>query len=405
VIRFDDVLRLVFLTLSEKKVRSTLTIMGIAIGPAAMITIVGTTQGYSNTIIESLSSLGQNIIAVLPEKGYRLTDNTVNTLKSLSWVKEAIPFYNTQGIMQRSDGSQIAASIYMTDLNTLFRITGSFEIKEGNIPPSTSYISGVFGYEISHKDGRRLVSLGDAVTVKIGLVREEKLEVKTVTIKAAGLLNKYGSALVLNPDTTIFMPLQAGRSLFSMSDYSGILVVAVSENYVGRVVDQIKDRYRDVVSVFAFQQIANIVNSVVQTLNFLLFALSSAAFTVAITGTMATMLTSVIERTREIGVLKAMGYSSLTILMLIAVESLMMSILGGATGAVIGAVGAYALSSSGSFTLRGVGGSLSIKAAPLITVDLVLRALGMAVLVGVVGGLIPAYRASRIQPLAALKYE
>jgi len=405
LIRISDIFRLAFSILTEKKLRAILTIIGIAIGPAAMVTIIGTTQGYSVTIINSLTSLGQNIVVVFPEKGYSFTDNTVNNLKSLDYVKTAIPFYTSQGLMRRPDGSQVTVSIYATNLDELFKIVSSLELESGNLPNPTSYTLGVLGHDIVYKDNNKLISVGDAVSVKIATVKGSNVETKTITIRVAATLSKYGSALVLNPDSTLFLPLQAGRSLLSMSNYSGILVVAVDSSRVSQVVDEIKNKYQDLVTTFAFQQIANIINSVVDTLNFLLFALSSSAFTVAVTGTMATMFTSVIERTKEIGILKAMGYSNMLILILISTEALLMSLIGGFVGIAIGVIGANILSSSGSFVIKGLTEQITIKAGPLITANLLLESIGMAVFVGMIGGLIPAYRASKIQPVAALRYE
>ncbi|MEM3832245.1 MAG: FtsX-like permease family protein [Thermoprotei archaeon] len=405
MIRITDIFRFAFSTLTEKKLRAILTIIGIAIGPAAMVTIIGTTQGYSLTIVSSLTSLGQNVIVVFPEKGYSFTDNTVNALKSLSYVKTAIPFYTSQGVIKRSDGSQLTISIYATNLSELFKVVPSLEFESGVIPSPTSYTSGILGHDIAYKDNNRLINVGDSVGIKIAISKGSNLEIKNINVRISGILGKYGNALVLNPDSTLFLPLQAGRSLFSMNNYSGILVVAIDSAHVVNVVDGIKNKYKDLVTTFAFQQIANIINSVVDTLNFLLFALSSSAFSVAITGTMATMFTSVIERSKEIGVLKAMGYSNALVLLLITTEALLMSLLGGIVGVIIGTIGANVLSSTGSFVIRGVSESITIKAGPLITTDLILRSIGMAIVVGVVGGFIPAYRASKIQPAIALKYE
>jgi putative ABC transport system permease protein len=120
---------------------------------------------------------------------------------------------------------------------------------------------------------------------------------------------------------------------------------------------------------------------------------------------MATMFTSVIERTKEIGILKAMGYSNIHILLLISMEALLMSLMGGLIGIAIGVIGANILSSSGSFVIRGLSEQVTIKAGPLITINLLLESTGMAIFVGMMGGLIPAYRASKIQPVTALRYE
>ncbi|MEM3045457.1 MAG: ABC transporter permease [Candidatus Bathyarchaeia archaeon] len=403
MIRPLDVLRFALSILSERKIRAFLTIIGIAIGPASMVTIIGTTEGYSQTILDQLGSLGENMIVVFPQRGYTVSDTTISTVKTMAGVEHAVAFYSTEGAFRRADGTELKVSLYATDLNVLFNAMTSLELEHGTLPLKTATTSGVLGYEAAHTtDAKPLYKVGDAVTVKIYVLKGDKLESKSVSLRICGLLQKHGSALVVNPDRTIFLPSAAGRGLLGLAQYTGIFVLADDPSHVDKVAAAIKDKYKDLVQVIAFQQIAKAISSVVNILEFLLFSLSISAFAVAVTGTMATMFTSIIERTREIGVLKALGFSSRNITVFIMTEGLIMSIIGGAFGVVVGTVGAHVLSSSGSFSM---GGLLSITAEPAITLQLILKSLGMAVSVGTLGGLIPAYRASKVPPIVALRYE
>ena len=402
MLRPTDVLRMAVSVLRERKLRAILTIVGIAIGPAAVVAIIGTMEGYSSVILNQLSSLGQNVIAVIPGN-YHLGESDIRYLENIENVDTVVPFYTTTAKFRRTDGKVLDVSLYATDLNELFRIISTLELREGKIPPASVYSSGIVGYEIAFSDdGEQLLKVGKPVTVTIYSIEGEKVTIKTKSIRTQGILDKYGNALVMNPDKTIFLPLKAGPAILGLTDYSGVLVVVEDSAFVPRVSEEIENHYGDLVNVVAFQSIARAVSSVIDALNFLLFAASMAAFAVAITGIMATMFTSVVERTREIGVLKAMGFSNSHVLVLILTEALVISLLGGILGVTMGSFGAYYLSSK-SFIIRGT--EITITATPAITPELIGKSLGLAVLVGIIGGLIPAYKAAKVPPIEALRYE
>lgn len=399
----SDVLRLVVRAVTERRLRSTLTILGIVIGPAAMIAIIGATKGFTHVITEQLTSLGQNTVIVFPAKDYKLTYSDVLRIRRIPFISHVTPFYQASGELRKPDGEKVRVTIYAFDLVILTKVIAGLEVEEGRIPPAKAYASCVLGSDIasSEKTGARLYKPGAALTVKVPVIEDDSITVKNLNFIVSAVLKPYGTMMLVNPDKSIFLPLDAGKALLAQQYYTGVFIVVRDVDRVEDVVSRVRDMYGDYVEVVSIKQIAKTVSNIIHVLDVLLFSTSSISFAVAVTGIMATMFTSVMERTREIGIMKAVGFTSRQIMILMLSESLFMSVVGGVTGVAVGAVGAYILTGR---TLA-FAENITFTAKPAITPDLVAEALLMAVSVGVVGGILPAFRASRLPPVEALRYE
>lgn len=396
-----DIVGLAFSALRERRLRSILTILGIAIGPAAMVSIIGTTEGYTSTIVDQLQSLGQNTVVIFPAKDYRLSDYDVDRLKSLDEVDVLTPFYQSRGQFRKPDGTTMILTIYALDLNLLNKIVVGSKIVDGVVPPPTLYTYCVAGDKVVSSDNVRYYGVGDAITFIVPLMKENRLTLKTVSTRISGILAPYGSVFPVNPDESIFLPIQAGKSLLNLKDYSGIFIIVKSAELVDSLVNKIKEIYGDNVQIISLKEIAKTVSNIINILDNLFFTVSSISFAVAFTGIMSTMFTSVVERTREIGVLKALGFSSNDVLMLFLFESILMTLIGVIAGIVSGVIGAYFI----AFRPLRLVGTWTVVSEPKITLWLITRALGMSLMIGVAGGLLPAWKASKMVPVEALRYE
>jgi putative ABC transport system permease protein len=400
---FADFVRLSLKALSERRMRATLTIVGIAIGPLVLVMMSSVVGSYSNYIEERITSLGQNAIAIFPTENYRLDEEDLNYIRAIEAVRRAEPFYNTQGIVERG-AEDVKVSIFAVDYSLLFEAIGSLKIGEGDIPTEQSYV--IIGRKIAYKDNEKCFSLEDGLKLAVPKIEGGKIKGrKSIGVRVGAILEEYGGALIVDPDSTIFMCLEAGKGYLGMDRWSGILVLVNNPANVKPVVATLRQHYEDKAQIIAFSSIAEAVSSVTGAINFINFSTSLSAFAVAIAGVAATMITSVMERTREIGVMKAIGYTNRQILLLILMESIVMSLVGGTAGISIGVVGAYILASRG-FTISGIGESgITLQLSPLITPALITQTLALTILIGLVGGILPAYRASKIPPVVALRYE
>ena len=398
---FLDFIRLSLKALSERKTRAILTIVGIAIGPLILIMMSSVVGSYSDYIVKEVTSLGQNAIAIFPRENYELSEEDLNFIRSLPEVKRAEAFYSTQGTLERRD-REIKVSIFAIDYSLLFEAIGSLKIFKGNMPSGTLY--SIIGWKVAFKDhSEQYFDVNEVMRIKIPKIEKGKIVgEKKINVYVGAILEEYGGALAVDPDQTVFLSPEAGRRLLGMREWSGIFVLVREASLVKPVVTTLRDRYEDKLEVVAFATIAEAISSVTGAISFINFSTSLSAFAVAVVGVAATMITSVMERTREIGVMKAIGYTSAQILALILLESIMMSIIGALAGISFGTIGAYILASRG-LTIKGIG--LTIQLAPKITPTLIIRTLLLTMTIGLLGGALPAYRASKIPPVVALRYE
>jgi putative ABC transport system permease protein len=399
-----DFVRLSLKALSERRIRALLTTVGISIGPLVLVMMSSVVGGYSDYIVGKVTSLGQNAIAIFPNENYKLSEEDLQFMRALPEVARAEPFYSTQGVLKRGT-EEVKVSIFAVDYTLLFEAIGSLKISEGEIPSETEVLYSIVGRKIAFKDsGERYFSIGDVLTLDVPKIEEGKITgKKTINIVLGAILEEYGGALIVDPDSTIFLSPEAGRRLLGMRDWSGIFVLAKDPSFVKTIVSTLRDKYEDRLRVIAFSAIAETISSVTDAINFINFSTSLSAFAVAIAGTAATMITAVMERTREIGVMKAIGYTNGQILFMILLESIMMSLIGGSIGISLGVVGAHLLSSQG-FSIRGMVG-LTFVVSPKITSTLIGQTILLTITVGLIGGALPAYRASKIPPVVALRYE
>ncbi|MEZ0394499.1 MAG: FtsX-like permease family protein [Desulfurococcaceae archaeon] len=397
-----DVLRLSLKALTEKRARALLTIIGVAIGPMALVSIYGVTNSYGNYIVGQIQGLGQNVIVVFPSNGYRLGDSDLNTIKSIDGVEDARPFVSLQGLIRQGPQSK-AVFIYCIDPEFIFKALPSLQLSEGSLPSQYAIGAAVVGYNVAYgSDGTKYYGLGDSVSITFQDPSTGK--VKHASVVVNGLLSKYGGAAVLSPDDTIFVTFPSASSLFGVRDWSGILVIAKDPSYVEGIEGRLREDYGNRVDVVTFLGIARIASSIIGAVNFVTFAASLSAFGVAVVGVAATMITSVMERTREIGVMKALGFTNGQVVIMILAEGVLIGLIGSAVGISLGYAGAQLLSMHG-FSITGTTFRWSVRVTPTYTPEFMAEVLALTLFTGLGGAALPAYRASRIPPAVALRYE
>jgi len=421
-VRALDAIYLALAALRSRKLRTILTILGMTIGPALYVAAISSTRGYGEALTSSLQSMGANVLQVMSMPsfgrggvGVELTDRTLEKLSRIDGVAAAVPIYSVSRFTLRIKGVTIDQSqaeeayrVIAMDLRQLNKIFPNLRVEEGELPSSEGSLA-IIGAKVAKPDSSNLpeVNVGDAITIE---ATTGGGEVRVVTVKVVGILKQYGQGVFLNPDTTIFIPLRAGRRLTGSSTYSQVLLIAEDTGYIESIQSEIRNMLGEGVRVFSPQQIAQTIEQAMGQFSSFLASISFMSFIVAFLAIMTTMFTSVTERIREIGILKAVGFKTKHILAIFLLESMLIGFMGGAAGVVAGAVGAnfFHLPLSG-IRAPGVPGqrmmSIALQITPKITPDLILTALAMAVAIGLLAGLLPAWRAARYHPVEALRYE
>jgi putative ABC transport system permease protein len=373
----------------RNKTRSSLAIVGIAIGIMVIVALGMITGGLENSTQSTLKAGSAEITVSQAgssqmQSGQTINQTYVNDLLPLSGVK------TTAGILRATNTSS------------------------GGTSSNTSQTGGFGGLSITGVNSDKLSLLGvDSVNgtaftndstdqVILGKTAAESLN-KTVgdTIDLFGknftIVGTFetGSFMV---DNGIMMPLSTLQNLTSNQNKVSSVLVKVTDNAnVTTVSNTIQDTYPNQLTTSTAADQANRINQGLGFINTASWAISLLAIFIGAVGVINTMIMTVYERTREIGVLKAVGWKDIRILSMILGESIVLTLLAFVVGTVIAVAGVEVLLT----LVPSVGNVIT----PSFSIYIFLRAFAVALIVGVIGGLYPAYRASRLSPTEALRYE
>lgn len=405
---FSDLTQETYFSLISNKSRSALTILGIVIGIASVIAMISVGQGATSNITSRIESLGTNLLVVSPASQRRagqlvrggMGEATTLTLDDAKAISESIsgitaiaPVVNSRKQVT-AKGTNTNTSIYgvdenyfsmksvATDLGSLFGAGQvSSNARVAVIGPTTS--DSLFG-EGSNPIGQKIRISGQEFTI-IG-----------VTQSKGG--NTFGSS-----DDLIYIPIGVAQQYFSGSKAVSNLNIQVSSaDLMTSVQQQISDllmvrhSITDVnnadFNIMNQADMLSTISSVSATLTYLLGAIAGISLIVGGIGIMNMMLTTVTERTREIGLRKSLGAKNGDISSQFLAESVALTFVGGVIGIIIGWLASYIISTFASMTTTVTWGS-------------VLLAFGISALIGIIFGYYPAKRAARLNPIDALRYQ
>lgn len=414
--KFNDILRLSLNSLMHRKLRSWLTILGIVIGVAAVVALISIGQGAQASIAKQLGNLGANIITVSPgrmratggfgafNQGEGRSQTTANLTENDLRILKTIPgaLYVDGILSSRETVSYIGhtASVSIEGVDTsVWRFMETTSLESGRYLNQGDTYAAVIGNRIANNVFNQNITLDRQITIN------------GQNFRVVGILQSAG--FTGQEDSTIFIPKDVARMVltdFSDNHLSSITVQVSDSSNIQDVTTEIENRLmishhvtqqREDFTVQSAQAIQQRVSTITQSMTIFLGGIAGVSLLVGGIGIANTMFMSVMERTRLIGVLKALGTTNLEVIKLFLTESAIMGLTGGLIGALLGYILSGVISDIGIRIMGTGGGGMTT----LVTPQLILFAIGFSVLIGMVSGFLPARNASRLQPVEALRYE
>ena len=412
---FYESVRVAMLALAANKLRSILTMLGIIIGVSAVIALMSIGRGVEKFFVEQFTSLGTNLLYVFPgqlEGGPRSggRDRGVLTLNDSYAIANPLRVPDVIAVSPEVSGSALVARAG-NDLNvSVSGVTASYQDTL-----SGEAAIGAFLTDADVEERSRVVVIGSDVFGKLFQPNEDPIDqtirVNNILFRVIGVMEERGAGIGgANLDEMIFIPLTTVQDrLFRRRTVSGeyqvnlIYASVISEDRMEAAQQQITELLRerhnisfrgeDDFVIINQSDLISIFGDILSTMTIFLSAIAFISLVVGGIGIMNIMLVSVTERTREIGLRKAVGAKRRNVLGQFLIEAVTLALIGGMLGIALGAGGAVAAT------------SFIDNFSAVVGLDAIAVAILFSMAVGLFFGIYPAYRASRLNPIDALRYE
>jgi putative ABC transport system permease protein len=392
-----ELLRLALNRLRTNRLRAALTMLGVVIGVASVVALVGVGQGTTSNITTALASLGTNLLTINPttqeaDGSTTLTLDDADAIADVPGIAAVAPELSTSQTVKAADESTTTTIVGTTAAYTDVR---AYDVWQG-----TALTDAAVDLDL------RVAVLGSSTAEDLGIGPDDlgsEISIGGIGFRVIGLLQPKGGVGFEDPDDQVLVPVGAVEKYFVGGDSVRSIGVSVAgtadmDEANARITALLRQRHDlattddDDFAIFDQTSLLEAASSISGTLTLLLGGIASISLVVGGIGIMNIMLVSVRERTREIGIRKAIGARASDILAQFLVEALTLSLLGGILGVAVG-LGVSAL------IARLAGWTFAFTPATLAA------AVMSSVLVGVVFGVWPARQAARLDPIAALRYE
>lgn len=388
--KFYSILKSAIKSILNNKLRSALTMLGLIIGIASVIILVGIGTGATSDVTEQVQSLGTDILTVTVSSSDTSFDyDELDEIKELGNITSIAPYKSLSvSTVIRESNSASQSTIMAVDDNYL-TVT------------NTTLAKGRTLSIIDIENKSKVCILGSEIATELFNLSEpvgETINLDGDSWTVIGLLEEQGTSMGNNIDNMILIPITSSKHLGEDTNIQSFYVKVENEDNIDMTINTLKNYIRqklsissEYYSVTSQDSVLETMESVTSTLSLLLGGIASISLIVGGIGVMNVMLVSVTERTKEIGIRKSLGAKRRDILLQFLVESLALSVLGGIIGVVLG-LGIGNLAESFDFTFNP-------------SSNIVLISFLSSAGIGLIFGIFPAYRAANLNPIDALRTE
>lgn len=400
-----ETIKIAFQSLFSNKLRTLLSMLGIIIGVSAVIAVVSIASGSQAQITSQISDLGSNLINISPgvSRGWggsiSRSSTDLFTLqlgeeieKNSPHVKRVVPTGSAGGLFIKGNNNYQANVVGTEEdyqsINKYYPTQGIF-FTDYDVENSTNVI--VLGAELIPE----LFPESDPIGKNI----KYNINDRTHIFKVIGIMENKGRGITGDLNGQAYIPITTFMNKISNSNYvSNFVAQANSSETADQALSEIEyllDNYiseNDEYNIFSQDQLLTTINDATNTMKLMIIGIAAISLLVGGIGIMNIMLVSVTERTREIGIRKALGAKKKDILFQFLIESLTLSSVGGIIGIIVGGLAAYFIAQAGGWPF-------------IMSVSIIALAFSFSLVVGMFFGIYPAYRASKLDPVDALSYE
>jgi len=430
-VKLSKILATAWENMKQRKLRTSLTTLSVVIGITAIISLASLGEGFRLEIkdrmqrgfeLDSLTIIPGSLFAGLSRQ--RFTDEDVQSISKISGVKVATQVMQIGNVTLHNGNKTVqafvATAVNFTEFIGVFQDRFVYE----NEPP-TEYKNDtiIIGYKVNHPTENKTTPFAvknDNITLTLEVLQQStpplppRPELQNYNFTVGGTLQKKGTPGITNFDYWIFIPLETARKIYN--NYESDLIFAKvyypedSEN-IAKEIERLFPPYR--ITILVPLTFIKQVDNILTIVQLFLMAIASISLLVAGIGIMNIMTVSVMERTREIGILKAIGAKSRTVLAMFLAETVLIGIVGGLIGIFTG----YGLSYTLAYTLSGfmqpqqqetvfhTPETQRMTINPIFSPEWAIIAFIFAIIVCIIFGLYPARKAAKLNPVEALRYE